>query len=355
MLLATCRLLLYLSRTPACCTCCRCLTAAAVSFGAISSIMRGYDSEENAELTVLSSAIPTPTPLPVTARDRLGLTLFLAAALHAIVILGVGIEQFLLKPLRDDLPVMEITLVTRPAEQPPEQADYLSQSNQDGGGNTAERVQVITTLPAVTPAPQTGVEPIPQPMAEPEPVVPPPQEAKPVLTQPEGKKEAKAASKPAPKPAAQAPALPSAAELVSRSLQMASLSAQISDSALAYAQRPRQTFISARTQAYKYASYMEAWRVKVERIGNLNYPDEAKRGNLTGSLILDVALNPDGSINNITLLRSSGHKVLDDAALRIVNLAAPYAPFPNDIRKDTDILHITRTWQFQKDNRLASQ
>ncbi len=314
-------------------------------------------------MTAMSSVLPAP--LPVTARDRLGLTLFLAAALHAIVILGVSIEQFVLKPLRDNLPVMEITLVTRPATTPPEQADYLAQSNQDGGGNTAERVQVITPFPALTPAPQTGVEPAPQPVAEPpppepvakpEPATPPQQEAKPVLTQPEGKKEVKTESKPAPKTAAtQAPALPSAAELVSRSLQMASLSAQISDSALAYAQRPRQTFISAKTQEYKYASYMEAWRVKVERIGNLNYPDEAKRGNLTGSLILDVALNPDGSINNMTLRRSSGYKVLDDAALRIVKLAAPYAPFPNDIRKDTDILHITRTWQFQKDNRLASQ
>jgi protein TonB len=313
-------------------------------------------------MTALSSALPAP--LPVTARDRLGLTLFLAAALHAIVILGVSIEQFVLKPLRDNLPVMEITLVTRPAEKPPEQADYLAQANQDGGGNTAERVQVITTLPALTPAPQTGVEPAPQPVvdppppepvAKPEPTVPQQQEARPVLTKPEGKKEVNTASKPAPKPATAPPALPSAAELVSRSLQMASLSAQISDSALAYAQRPRQTFISAKTQEYKYASYMEAWRVKVERIGNLNYPDEAKRGNLTGSLILDVALNPDGSINNMTLRRSSGYKVLDDAALRIVKLAAPYAPFPSDIRKDTDILHITRTWQFLKDNRLASQ
>lgn len=303
-------------------------------------------------MTALSSVLPAP--LPVTARDRLGLTLFLAAALHAIVILGVSIEQFVLKPLRDNLPVMEITLVSRPAEKPPEQADYLAQANQDGGGNTAERVPVITTLPALTPAPQTGVEPTPQPVAEPEPAVPPRQETKPVLTKPEGKKTAKPAAQPSPKPAA-APALPSAAELVSRSLQMASLSAQISDSALAYAQRPRQTFISAKTREYKYASYMEAWRVKVERIGNLNYPDEAKRGNLTGSLILDVALNPDGSINNMALRRSSGYKVLDDAALRIVKLAAPYAPFPNDIRKDTDILHITRTWQFQKNNRLASQ
>ena len=138
-------------------------------------------------------------------------------------------------------------------------------------------------------------------------------------------------------------------------MEIASLSAQVTESAQNYAQRPRQKFISARTQEYKYASYMEAWRTKVERIGNLNYPDEAKRRNLSGSLILDVALNPNGSINNITLRRSSGEQILDNAAIRIVKLAAPYGPFPADIKKEVDILHITRTWQFLPDNRLLSK
>jgi protein TonB len=91
---------------------------------------------------------------------------------------------------------------------------------------------------------------------------------------------------------------------------------------------------------------MEAWRAKVERVGNLNYPDDARKRQLSGSLILDVALNPDGSVNQITVRQSSGHKILDDAADRIVRLAAPFAPFPDDIRAETDILHITRTWQF---------
>ena len=91
---------------------------------------------------------------------------------------------------------------------------------------------------------------------------------------------------------------------------------------------------------------MEAWRAKVERVGNLNYPEAARKRNLSGSLILDVALSADGSINQITIRRSSGQKVLDDAAIRIVELASPYAPFPAQVRKETDILHITRTWQF---------
>ena len=91
---------------------------------------------------------------------------------------------------------------------------------------------------------------------------------------------------------------------------------------------------------------MEAWRAKGERVGNLNYPDEARKRKLTGSVILDVALNPDGSVNEITIRGSSGQKILDDAAIRIVSLASPFSPFPDNIKVDTDILHITRTWQF---------
>ena len=93
---------------------------------------------------------------------------------------------------------------------------------------------------------------------------------------------------------------------------------------------------------------MEAWRSKVERVGNLNYPEEARKRKLSGSLVLDVALSPDGSINNITVRQSSGHKVLDDAAIRIVKLSAPFSPFPDAIQGETDILHIIRTWQFLK-------
>ena len=111
-------------------------------------------------------------------------------------------------------------------------------------------------------------------------------------------------------------------------------------------ERPKRKFISATTKEYEYAAYMDTWRRKVERVGNLNYPEKAKKLNLSGSLQLDVALNKDGSINEITLRRSSGEKVLDDAAIRIVELAAPYSPFPKNIENQVDILHILRTWQF---------
>ena len=138
-------------------------------------------------------------------------------------------------------------------------------------------------------------------------------------------------------------------------LERERLLAEITREHQTYQKRPRRKFLTARTREYKYAAYMDAWRAKVERIGNLNYPEEAKRRNLTGSLVLDVAIRPDGKLDGINIIRSSKHKALDDAAIRIVKLAAPYAPFPKKVRSEVDILHITRTWKFQHGARLTSQ
>ena len=116
---------------------------------------------------------------------------------------------------------------------------------------------------------------------------------------------------------------------------------------VAYAKLPRRKTISASTKEYKYAAYLDAWRRKIERIGTLNYPDEAKRNKLYGNLILHVAVRKDGSISQVRVMRSSGHQLLDDAAMRIVRLAAPYSPLPDNIAERVDILHITRTWRFE--------
>ena len=143
---------------------------------------------------------------------------------------------------------------------------------------------------------------------------------------------------------------PSAADLFMQGLKMAAREEQRRQKPISGGQDLKRKFISASTRAYKYAAYMEAWRAKVERVGNLNYPEEARKRDINGSLILDVALNPDGSVNQIVVRRSSGHDLLDDAAIRIVRLAAPFAPFPASFAREIDILHITRTWQFL-DNR----
>jgi protein TonB len=147
---------------------------------------------------------------------------------------------------------------------------------------------------------------------------------------------------------------PTAAELIERSMEMVNLSEEINQSMQAYAKRPKQVYVSARTQEFKYANYMVEWVKKVERVGNLNYPDAARREGVSGKLLLDVALNPDGSVRNITVLKSSGHAAIDEAAIRIVNLAAPYPPFSPEISKEADILHITRTWEFSTSHHLKS-
>ena len=111
----------------------------------------------------------------------------------------------------------------------------------------------------------------------------------------------------------------------------------------------------ANAREFRFASYMDAWRTKVERLGNLNYPEEAVRRGISGALLMDVAINPDGSLYSVRVLRSSGHKVLDEAAVRIVKLAAPYPPLSEDILKDTDILHIPRVWQFESGGGLMTR
>ncbi|NIW87173.1 MAG: TonB family protein [Gammaproteobacteria bacterium] len=311
------------------------------------------------------------------------MTLFFAVVLHAILILGVSFSPTERADTQSN--TLDIILVQHKTQETPEDADYLAQADQDGGGESTEQSRPATPTPAPFTAPEPAVAAASPPVEASEPVAaeepeardpqPAPREAapKPMLAQteapteqevseptrpePEPRQEPEPESRPKPEPAVQpAPTKTlEAATLVSRSLAMASLSAEIDRKMKAYAERPRRKWINARTREYKYASYMEAWRTKVERIGNLNYPDEARRRKLWGALLLDVALNADGSINEITLRRSSGHRVLDDAAMRIVRLAAPFAPFPKSIREETDILHIERTWQFLNSNRLAAR
>jgi protein TonB len=136
---------------------------------------------------------------------------------------------------------------------------------------------------------------------------------------------------------------------------MARLEAQINKNWDDYQKLPRRKFIGARTQEYRFAQYIEDWRVKVERIGNLNYPEQARREQIFGKLQLSVSIRKDGSLESVEVSKSSGHRILDAAAMRIVKLAAPYSPLPPSITKDVDILTITRTWSFTSTDRLESE
>ncbi len=316
--------------------------------------------------TAATWALPYPGP-SVSSGDRLGLTVFFAIIAHVIIILGVGFSP-------DDRPrvnrnTMEIILVPTRSEESPQEADYLAQANQEGGGESDRPERPMTPLAAPLVTKRASLPAVAAPSVPANPPAPKPPPRKALLTatadkappQPKPVEVSEVEPQPKPRPDSEQTPQPdvaatvSAAALVSRSLELASLNAEINRKLKAYAERPRHKFINARTREYQYAAYMEAWRAKVERVGNLNYPDEARRKKLSGSLLLDVSLRPDGSVKDIILRRSSGHKVLDDAAIRIVKLASPYARFPKEIRQETDILHLERTWQFLSSNQLFAR
>jgi len=226
------------------------------------------------------------------------------------------------------------------------EADYLAQVSQVGGGSSVEKVRPQAPISNDIPKPERGEAP--QPVA---PSIPQPQEQTPpeVLTQETATAQVVRQETKKPKPELKKP---NARELIQRSMELARLEAEIGRDLEAYARRPRRKFISANTKEYEFATYMQAWVSKVERIGNLNYPDEARRNSLAGSLVLTVAINRDGSVDAIDIIQPSGFPVLDDAAVRIVRLGEPYAALPEEIRSKVDILHITRTWQFLPGNVL---
>jgi protein TonB len=248
---------------------------------------------------------------------------------------------------------MEIILVQQKSDAP-EEAKLLAQANLEGGGDTSDEVTPASPLPS--PFPDNIAELITPPQSESQiksesnpsqDLITTDDDTSELVTETSNNKSTNSAdSEQNIEKITTIKKLPTATALLTNSLKIAALSAAFERKLETRSERPRRKYISANTKEFIYATYMEAWRAKVERIGNLNYPDAARRLNLSGNLILDVAVNHDGSINEIIIRRSSGHKVLDDAAIRIVKLAAPYANFPPNIQSEVDILHITRTWQF---------
>ncbi|SCZ61867.1 energy transducer TonB [Thiohalomonas denitrificans] len=296
----------------------------------------------------MAETLPPPPQFEPGNADRIGLTLFFAVAFHALVILGVtfDLEDFTNpepRPLS-----LDITLVQSKSEKAPEEADYLAQADQEGGGSVKEKVRPSSAVSNRRPTPEKGDAERTRAPSSP----PPRPERSQVITAPESRIQMESADKVPPKAR---PDMPTAADLLSRSREAARLSADIRRRQQSYAQRPRHTYISASTRKYEHAAYEEHWRRKVERIGNLNYPEEARRKGLTGSLMLDVAIKPDGTLHKVEVRQSSGKKSLDDAAVRIVKMAAPFAPFSDAMRQEMDILHIIRVWQFESGNQFGTR
>ena len=242
---------------------------------------------------------------------------------------------------------LEIVLVNAKSRSKPTEAQVLAQTNLDGGGNTDDDRRLRTPLPpSINTREGDAMVETRQRMQQLEQI----QQA--LLTQ--AKSTAFVATETYRTPPVDTPLTSTGFDLAQNALAIARLEGQIDKSIDEYNKRPRKKFIGARAEEYRFAQYIEDWRQKIERLGTLNYP-EAARGKLYGSLMLSISVRADGSVDRMEVLRSSGHTVLDDAARRIVQLASPFAPFPQDIRRDTDVIEITRTWVFTNADRLRTE
>jgi protein TonB len=278
-------------------------------------------------------------------KATLTVSMTFSVTMHILVLFFIALTLPASRKTSDVTHQLQVVLVNSKSKTKPSNADALAQASLDGGGNTEENKQAKTPLPAIRDDKQFVPKQTAKSVTQLE------EETKRQMTQiksdyklpePEVKKQASSNSS-------------SGDDLVQKSLEILRLEAQINKNYDNYQKLPRRKFIGARTQEYRFAQYIEDWRIKVERIGNLNYPDEARRQQLYGRLQLSVSIRADGSVENVEVSLSSGHRLLDAAAMRIVNLAAPYAPLPPDITKDIDIITIVRTWTFTSSDKLESE
>ena len=267
---------------------------------------------------------------------RLGATLVLSLLVHGLLVLGIGFATEDAAPLMPTLDVI-LTETTSPLTQA--QADFLAQASNQGGGEHERTNRPREAQIGQVPQDSSGVAPMELRAQSPE--AQPPSEDR-VVASTRGD-----TAMPAPDPSQQTDpsTLPRGPEKIERDLAMARLAAEIHLRSERYARRPKRKFVSASTQEYAYAAYLRQWVDRVERVGNLNYPDEARRRQLAGELVISVAIRRDGSVERADIIRSSGTPLLDDAALNIARLAEPYPPLPVT-DENVDVLHVTRTWNF---------
>ncbi|TAG72102.1 MAG: TonB family protein [Burkholderiales bacterium] len=270
-----------------------------------------------------------------------------SVAAHAIV-LSIHFELPKLFRSPSNSPPLEVSLVNAKTNTRPTKADFLAQANLDGGGNTDAKRRLSSPLPrAAIDAQQTQLA-----LAQ-EQVQALERETRELMRQLKSKSQA--ANQREASDSTKTEAANTMKQLSEKALELQRLEAQISREFDQYQQRPKKRHIGARAAEYRFARYVEDWRQKVERVGNENYPAAARERKIHGSLVLTVGIKADGRIESVEIDRPSGQRILDAAALKIVERAAPYAPFPSDVRADTDILYITRTWSFTREGGLESR
>ncbi|EIL99731.1 energy transducer TonB [Rhodanobacter thiooxydans] len=289
----------------------------------------------------MSATATAPSP-----PDPIGATLLFSLLLHGVLLLGITFH--FVKP-SPSLPTLDVTLVNVANQQAPDKADFLAQANNTGGGRSDRAARPSDLFSGAIPRPDPGIAA--QPV---EATTPQPREATPTrMVTTRGASDFRVTSDTAQSAVDPHEQAPTAAEL-ERQQAIAQLAAELRQKKVDYAKRPKVKYLTASTREYAYAAYMRGWSDRVERVGNLNYPEEARRRGLHGDVLLTVVLNLDGSIKSIEVIQSSGQKILDAAAERIVRLAAPFPPAPRSAER-IDELNITRTWRFQPNNVLQTR
>jgi protein TonB len=314
-------------------------------------LARHWNDRIDARLDAVAALPPPPVFLSVqkllAVSVPVQMSVCVSVSIHLFLMLAVGAQFFDPKNFLPPHNAMDVVLVNAKSANKPTKADALAQSNLDGGGNTDEKRRAKTPLPAVDQTAANNEKIAQQRVKQLE------QEVKTLMTQ--AKSSAKVLQGEINQTPSGTPKPLNPAELLQQSMEIRRLEAELAREHEAYQQRPKRAYVGGRTMEYRFAGYVENWRLKIERVGNLNYPEEARGKGLQGQLQLTVAIKANGEVEEITVHRSSGSKVLDQAAKRIVMLSAPFDRFPETFKKDTDILHITRTWIFGRDDTLTSK
>lgn len=290
----------------------------------------------------------TSTVLPpkISDHDRLGLTLFLAIMLHGIIILGItfSLSQ---NAESNSMPTLDVILVQSHNPSENDDAEFLAQVTQQGGGDKKDKARPsdLFTAPSLSQNPGMVLQESQQQNAsvkqtEQLTLINQQQSDFSVDTDPEQESDSDITLH--------------NQNNTQHSENVARLATELDDKIVHEASVSKIKYLNSSTKEFIPAQYMHDWIARVERIGNLNYPDQARRQKLSGTLILDVVINASGKLIKMELRKSSGHQLLDDAALRIVKLAAPYPPFSKKLKEIADVIHITRSWEFLNNNQIRT-
>ena len=293
-----------------------------------------------------ASAAAPPPPPAIGPRQRLNATAVLSLLVHGVLILGLG---FALKGEAPLVPTLDVIFSQTQTPLSPEQADFLAQANNRGGGEHEQAQRPRETQAGAMPLAEPGDAPLPEQQSAA--LETPPPQAR-VLASRRGEEQVAEAQPREPLPP---PELPPVSEArAARDAEMARLAAEVYLRSELYAKRPTRKFVSASTREYAYANYLREWVDRAERIGNLNYPDQARQRRLGGQVVVSVGVRRDGTVESTRILRSSGTPLLDESVLRMIGLAEPFPPLP-DAKDGVDILHVTRTWVFVPAGKMRTE